>query len=49
MTKLTTRKPLKGMNVSHAHNRTKKTQNLNLQSRKVDGKKVELTTSYLFF
>ena len=37
MTKLTTRKNLVGNNVSHANNRTKKTQKLNIQSKKKAG------------
>ena len=43
MAKLTNRKPLVGRSVSHSHIRTKRRQNLNLQTKKVEGKKVALT------
>ena len=44
MTKLTTRKALVGMNVSHSHRRTKTRQNINLQTKTVNGNKIQLTT-----
>ncbi len=34
-------------NVSHSKVRTKKTQKINLQSKKIDGKKVKVCTSCL--
>ena len=43
MAKLTTRKPLVGMNVSHSHRRTKTRQNLNLQTKTINGSKVVLS------
>jgi len=41
--KLTTRKPNTANNVSHALNRTKRKQNLNLQTKKINGVQVSLT------
>jgi ribosomal protein L28 len=43
MAKLTTRKPLVGNNVSHSMRHTKRRQNLNLQTKTVNGSKVTLT------
>jgi ribosomal protein L28 len=43
MAKLTTRKPLVGNNVSHSMRHTKRRQNLNLQTKTVNGAKVTLT------
>ena len=43
MTKLTTRKPSVGNNVSHSMRHTKRRQNLNLQVKTVNGTKVALT------
>jgi ribosomal protein L28 len=41
--KLTARKPLTGNYRSHACNATKRRQNLNLQTKKVNGVKITLT------
>lgn len=43
MAKLTTRKPLVGNNVSHSMRHTKRRQNLNLQTKNVNGTPVTLT------
>ena len=43
MAKQTTRKPLVGNNVSHSMRHTKRRQNLNLQTKTVNGTKVTLT------
>ncbi len=43
--KLTTKKPLFGQSRSHALNATKKQQKPNLQTKKIDGVKVTLSTS----
>ena len=43
MAKITTRKPLTGNNVSHSMRHTKRRQNLNLQTKTVNGVKISLT------
>ncbi len=41
--KLTTRKPLFGNNVSHSKRRTRRSQKLNLQTKKINGVDVTLS------
>lgn len=41
------RKPLRGNAVSHSNQKTIKRQKLNLQSKKIDGKRVRVCTSCL--